>query len=123
MSSPLYEQIAVGIEAVATRIHTPWLTAPDGSRKEEELFNSWNALRSIAGRIRCTKSVYLTPGNWTQLYAGFLLAHDLEHNADLNGVPRLPKCDCSTASKVAEVIVMLAKYNAELQGESSNAAA
>jgi hypothetical protein len=118
---PLYAEIANLIEQFATGIYRPWLTAPDGSRKEDELYTVWFRLRTIAGRIQCTNSVYLLPENWTELYAGIVLAHDLEHNADINGVPNITKCECPVASRTAELFLKIREYDRQLKG-GSNAA-
>jgi hypothetical protein len=117
---PLYERIAIRIESIAETIYRPWLTAPDGSRKEEELFRAWYDVRTIAGRIRCTKSVYLIPENWTQLYGGISLAHDLAHNGDMGGAP--VKCGCSVSRWAEEVFELMKQYNRQLRG-GNNAAA
>ena len=117
---PLYETAAGLLEELAKPLYLRAMRAPENSRAAEEAFESWYALRAIAGRMRCTKSINLNAQNRADMDEALTLLHDMAHNFDPAGPKPTKDCACIEACCIESVRTVLEAYDKQFGG--SNAA-
>jgi hypothetical protein len=97
---PAYASAVALLTRLATPLFNRAMGAGEGTQAGEQAFEMWRSLKCLADRISHNRSLDLRGVNLNELRAALSIVHDLAHDVDMNGVPRIAACPCETAERI-----------------------
>lgn len=101
---------------VAARLFHAWMRAKTADPKDTN-YNAWFTLRRTAEVFLERRHVKLTRADRDAMVAALKVAHDLEHDADIEDAPPVDVCACSVSEDVRDLVGLM------LAGEKARAVA